>query len=95
MTAIIVKFNCNQSSATSKTGEQSPWPVMFSATNNKRSLSPDHTSTELTDNNGNKKLKSVTENGTDEILSPSKTSGVFSFNAAANNSNSTDDQKSS
>ncbi|CAF0922784.1 unnamed protein product [Adineta ricciae] len=95
MTAIIAKFNFNKLSEASKTGEHSPWPVMFSATNNKRSLSPDHTSNELADNNSGKKLKSVTENGTNETLSPSKTSGVFSFNTAANNSNSTDDKNSS
>jgi protein phosphatase 1G len=56
MTAIIVKFNFNSSSSVS--------------TNNKRPLSPDPiSSTETIDNSNNKKLKILTENGTNEPIS--------------------------
>ncbi len=61
MTAIIVKFNFNSSSSVS--------------VNNKRPLSPDHISTiETIDNSNNKKLKILTENGTNETKSPEQTS---------------------
>jgi protein phosphatase 1G len=103
MTAIIVNFKFNQQSiketneesVVSKSIEHSPWPTMFSPVNNKRSLSPEHTSTtEMIDNNNSKKLKIVAENGTNEITSPSKTTGTFSFNATNNNiNNSNDDQQ--
>lgn len=104
MTAIIVKFNFNQEnipqtneqSTASKSTEHSPWPTMFSTVNNKRSLSPEHTiATETIDNNSSKKLKIVAENGTtNEITSPSKTTGSFSFNAPNNTiNNSNDDQQ--
>jgi hypothetical protein len=102
MTAIIVRFNFNQLSTTeindesvlSKSVEHSPWPTMFSSVQ-KRSLSPEQTSTnETTDNNNSKKLKIIAENGANEVTSPSKTTGTFSFNAAANNiNNSNDDQQ--
>jgi protein phosphatase 1G len=98
MTAIIVKFNFNQKpikETNQESVEHSPWPTMFSSNTNKRSLSPEHTlTTETTDNNNSKKLKIVSENGTDETTSPSKTTGTFSFNAASNNiNNSNDDQQ--
>jgi protein phosphatase 1G len=58
MTAIIVKFNFNSVSV-----------------NNKRPLSPDHISPiETIDNSNNKKLKILTENGTNETKSPEQTS---------------------
>jgi protein phosphatase 1G len=55
MTAIIVKFNFNSSVST----------------NNKRPLSPDPLSTTETtiENSNNKKLKILTENGTNETIS--------------------------
>lgn len=99
MTAIIVKFNFNQQKlqqtneelATSKSTEHSPWPTMFSTVNNKRSLSPESTSTtETNDSNNSKKLKIITENSKNEVTSPSKTTGSFSFN---NINNSNDDQQ--
>jgi hypothetical protein len=102
MTAIIVKFNFNQqpitptneASAVSKSTEHSPWATMFTSVNNKRSLSPEHTSTsDIIDNNNSKKFKIVTENGTNEITSPSKTTGAFSFNAASNNNNNSNDDQ--
>ncbi|CAF2241359.1 unnamed protein product [Rotaria magnacalcarata] len=105
MTAIIVKFNFNKQSTTetsqelnvSKSMEHSPWPTMFTPVNNKRSLSPEHVATEEITNNDNtsKKFKTIPENGTDEVTSPSKTTGSFSFNSASttNNNNSNDDQQ--
>ncbi len=60
MTAIIVKFNFN-----------SPCSVSI---NTKRPLSPDHISTtETIDNSNNKKLKILTENGTNETKSTDQT----------------------
>jgi hypothetical protein len=57
MTAIIVKFNFNSSSL-----------------NNKRPLSPDHISTpETIENSSSKKLKILTENGTNETKSTEQT----------------------
>jgi len=104
MTAIIVKFNFNQSSTTqtieesevSKSTEHSPWSTMFSSVTHKRPLSPGHTTTETLDNNNSKKFKIVTENSTNDATSPSKTTGTFSFNVATNNNNnnnSNDDQQ--
>jgi protein phosphatase 1G len=58
MTAIIVKFNFNST----------PLSV-----NNKRPLSPEHTSpTEISDNSNTKKLKILTENGTKSPLNSSE-----------------------
>ncbi|CAF1081827.1 unnamed protein product [Adineta steineri] len=66
MTAIIVKFNFNKQ------------PLVLSSPksiNNKRPLSPDHTSTTDTiDNSNNKKMKILTENGTHETNSTEQTS---------------------
>jgi hypothetical protein len=57
MTAIIVKFNFNSLSL-----------------NNKRPLSPDHISTpETIENSSSKKLKILTENGTNETKSTEQT----------------------
>ncbi len=57
MTAIIVKFNFHSISM-----------------NNKRPLSPDHISTtESIENSNNKKLKILTENGTNETKSSEPT----------------------
>ncbi|CAF4796428.1 unnamed protein product, partial [Rotaria magnacalcarata] len=55
--------------------EHSPWPTMFTPVNNKRSLSPEHVATEeiTNDDNTSKKFKTIPENGTDEVTSPSKT----------------------
>jgi len=101
MTAIIVRFNFNRKSTKetnaesvlSKSVEHSPWPTMFSS-GPKRSLSPEHTSTEITDNNSGKKLKTIAENGANNMTSPSSTTGTFSFNPASNNvNNSNDDQQ--
>jgi hypothetical protein len=102
MTAIIVRFSFNQLSTRgtnpeltpSKSVEHSPWATMFS-TAQKRSLSPDQTpTTETTDTNNSKKLKVIAENGANEMTSPTKTTGTFSFNAESNNlNNSNDDQQ--
>jgi len=60
MTAIIVKFNFHSTSSISM--------------NNKRPLSPDHISTiESIENSNNKKLKILTENGTNETKSSEST----------------------
>ena len=60
MTAIIVKFNFDSPSSVS--------------INNKRPLSPDHISiTETIDNSNNKKLKVLSENGTNETKSTEQT----------------------
>jgi protein phosphatase 1G len=70
MTAIIVKFNFNS---------QSTVPSSPISINNKRSLSPEHTSpTEILDNSNNKKFKILTENGTNETKSPD----VFPLNSS-------------
>ena len=104
MTAIIVKFNFNpqpikettEESVVSKSTEHSPWPTMFTSVN-KRSLSPEQTSTTETiiDSHNSKKLKSVAENGTIKTTSPSKTTGNFSFNTATNNMNNSNDDEQS
>jgi hypothetical protein len=74
MTSIIVKFNFHQEICQTMT-YTSPTSM-----NNKRPLSPDHLSTnETIDNNNSKKLKILTENGTSEITSPSKSTGAFSI----------------
>ncbi len=60
MTAIIVKFNFNSPSSVS--------------TNNKRPLSPERLSaTDTNENSNNKKLKILTENGTNETISTEQT----------------------
>jgi hypothetical protein len=102
MTTIIVKFNFNQKtntqideeSAVSKSTEHSPWSTMFTSANTKRSLSPEDTSTtEVTDYNNSKKFKIVGENGSNEVTSPSKTTGSFSFNTVINNNNNSNDDQ--
>jgi protein phosphatase 1G len=100
MTAIIVKFNFNQQpvkqtneeSDVLKSTEHSPWATMFTSVNNKRSLSPENTSTNETIDNS-KKFKIAGENGTNEITSPSKITPTFSFNAATNNNNNSNDDQ--
>ncbi|CAF3618591.1 unnamed protein product [Rotaria sp. Silwood1] len=69
MTAIIVKFNYNSSSTTLQSSI---------SLNNKRSLSPEHSSTtDIIDNTNNKKLKILTENCTNET----KSTDIFSLNS--------------
>ena len=91
MTAIIVRFNFNQSSKIENSQElhslnsveHSPWPTMFTSVKKKRLLSPEHVSTtEIIDDNNSKKFKMTSsENDLSLPSSPSKTAGVFSFNA--------------
>ncbi|CAF2635824.1 unnamed protein product [Rotaria sp. Silwood2] len=69
MTAIIVKFNFNSQSTTSQSSI---------SLNNKRSLSPEHSSTtDIIDNSNSKKLKILTENSTNET----KSTDILSLNS--------------